>query len=421
VTANRRATQSPESGQGARSSRASALLPVAALTLLAFVALRVASPAYAEPADPGRDGEREGRHEIRVEGELPPPIPEGQIEILAGSTRRRVPASISTEASDARLERGVLPIRGAEVGEHTQSFELRRTTVSGPMRARLERQLEALIQVYRDAFQLEIDAEFARDLMRLYPAETGPDSDRPLARSAYDHDLPPPDLRYRRATEAALMAQALHSTSHAILDRHWPDAPFWLDEGLAVVFEGIDTRGGGIQVELPELRLNQLRNQRYISPQDSAGTSPGIARPDPEALLALRADDWSALAPETARAVQAELGALALYFLEDPAFADAIAERFALPGMLDRIEVTPDEALQYAREWRRARDASTRLTLFDAQPDVPAPEPEPKRRRRRAFRCVPALVGIGGGATRAVLFCTRGNQLLDRRGDIPLD
>ncbi len=352
--------------------------------------------------------------------ELPEPIPDGQVEILAGAKRTRVPSSTSTPATDRVREDGVLPIRGATVGVPDPSFEIRRTTVSGPMRDRLRDQLDALIEIYREVFALTIDASLASELGILNPTEDRGTGSAPLLRRRYDHDFEAPPQKLRRARERALVARALHSTSHLIVERYWPSAPFWLDEGLAVLFEGISIDRDGLSVGLTDEHLERHREIRHLALRGTALERQQLRSLEPGELIALERSTWEALPPDAARRVQTELAALLLYFLGDPGFIDVIALGLGDTEPLERVEVTREESEAYAKSWRRARDAEIRRTLLDTRPPPPE-EPPPARRIRRDFRCVPALVGVGQGSFVPVLFCTRGNRLLERGGSILLE
>ena len=315
----------------------------------------------------------------------PEPIPDGAIEIIAGGERRIVPSSIATPGTDAKRESGVLPIRGDVVGPVEPRFEIDRHTVSGPARARLRLEIDAIVRVYREAFGVPVEPDLARELSILNPIEdVGPGAPPPI-RVAYRHGLERMP-EHRRAKERVLMARARHETSHAIVSARFPDAPWWLEEGLAVALEGIRPGQDAIEARLAESRVEPVARVRRAD-----------ARLDTQALLALERDAWDALDPAVARDVQAELGSLLLLLLREQEFRAAVGSLLSGDQSLDLIE---DDPVAFDREWREWLRSSMRITLLEPPP--PVPEAKKPRRRIRGLRCVP-----GAFLGRPVLFCSR--------------
>jgi len=372
---------SPALENGAR-LRSAALVLGAACSVWCFV---VPSDAAAEPAS---EPAKAATPDDGV-------VPEGSIEIIAGGKRRVVPSTITSGDDDVRRERGVLPIRGTTIGAATLPIEINRKSVSSSARARLRRQLDALIRVHRDTFDLPIDEQLEADLRVLHPVEDRGPNAPPLLRARFLHDEALPDPRFYRETERFLVTRALHASSHAVIARHATHAPFWLDEGLAVALEGIAVEGERIVAELTDEHRERITRQRRT------GAGFELAR-----LLELDAQSFRRLPRGEAADLQSALGSLVLFLLEEHDVHDGIAAGLrGEPALLPTREPMADEgALE--REWLDWQRAPRTVELR-APPD-PATVPEPRRTRiRREIRCVPGVVGAGTSAERAVLFCTR--------------
>lgn len=371
------------------------------------IALTCPSPVRATPEGATPEGASPGEGAVSA-AETPTPvwvevpeqrreIPPGQIEILAGSERRLVPIDRSNATREGVREKGVLPIRGATVGPVEPSFEINRKSLSLEARGDLRERLGALVRLYREAFAAAIETAEARDLQILNVTEERGTHAAPLERVSYRHELEAPPSG-RRARERALAKRALHATSHVIVARHFPGAPFWLDEGLASLLEGVSLEADGdvrtaLTAEHRE-RLHPLLESRA-----------GISLPK---LLALDRATWEGLDPREAQVTQALMSSLVVFALGDARATEALEQALVGEPFDPESLGGPLRRDAFETRWLNELVPAHPLRVVSTAPPAPAPEePRERRIRQRGLRCVRGFLRDPSGKPRPTLFCRR--------------
>ena len=326
------------------------------------------------------------------------PSPPG-VEVQRGSERSVVPL----DANGRAAEDGVLGIRGTQHGA-SRAVRSPLEALPRPARAELHAQLEAIGRIYTEVLQLNPGPELEDTLAAVEPDAQGRRAE--TLRATHRHALEPGSSALTPGR--ALAERTRHETSHAWVHALAPDAPRWLDEGLACYFEGLELQAdGSVRVAASARRHGTLRTA------SRAGTLPGLAR-----LFELGAPD---LAREPAAVAS---WALVFSLMGRSAGQSALREllRGATPGA-GRARLAAlglDDPTALPRSWRRTPSGGVADHLALAAPRPSEVEPEPTeleeteesyayadRFVRRPLRCVRGVIGAGTPNARPALFCSR--------------
>ncbi len=206
----------------------------------------------------------------------------GQIEVIRGTQKQSIShRSGQTAAAMSESQESAPPELDIETVDI--DIDTDRYTIDGNERAEIRREIRKLIGLYDEYLGIRVSPEFDVQLdvlgnRRTYqerqgtPQNTGGFYRQSTGETVVSGDT---DRSFTRRT-------MLHESSHAILADGFPNAPRWLNEGMAEYFEGMELRGGRILIPRQEDR------RRFVQ-----GELRGGVRSQLERLLALESQAWN--------------------------------------------------------------------------------------------------------------------------------